>query len=108
MTPEQYRYISTKNSPADPIDITHEQALWLLCGLGLAGEGGEVADILKKHVFHGKALDTAHLFEEVGDVLWYLDRLCWLMGWTLEEVMQANVAKLRKRYPGGFKKVGQP
>lgn len=104
MTPEQYRELCIANSPADPIVITQEQALMLLCALGIGGEGGEVEDILKKHVFHGKPLDVNHLFEEIGDVLWYLDRMLWLMGRTLEEVMEANVAKLRSRYPEGFKK----
>ena len=105
MTPEEYREICTRNSPADPITISQDQALKLLCALGMGGESGEVEDILKKHVFHGKPLDEAHLLEEIGDVLWYVDRLLWLMGHSLQEAMTVNANKILARYPDGFKKV---
>ena len=39
--------------------------------LGLIGEWGEVADILKKHIFQGHKLDKDHLIEELGDCSWY-------------------------------------
>lgn len=42
-----------------------------LCGLGLSGEAGEVADLIKKYFYHGKPFDRAKLIEEAGDVLWY-------------------------------------
>lgn len=103
MTPEQYREICVRNSPADPITISQDQALKLLCALGIGGEGGEVEDILKKHVFHGKPLDSVRLLEEIGDVLWYVDRLLWLMGHTLHDAMSINAAKILARYPNGFK-----
>jgi NTP pyrophosphatase (non-canonical NTP hydrolase) len=38
----------------------------------------------------------------LGDVLWYFVFLCETAGLTVEEVMEANVAKRRKRYPDGF------
>lgn len=70
--------------------------------LGLAGESGEVADIIKKSVFQGHALDTEHLAEELGDVAWYLAVTAHAIGYDLETVLQRNVDKLRKRYPDGF------
>lgn len=73
-----------------------------LGALGVAGEAGEVADLIKKHLFHDKPLDDAALLRELGDVLWYLSYLAQATGHTLEEVALANVEKLRKRYPNGF------
>lgn len=70
--------------------------------LGLCGETGEVADIIKKHVFHGKPLDREHLIEELGDVRWYMELLCMALNTTLEEVEAKNTEKLQKRYPNGF------
>ena len=82
-------------------DITLEHAL-CVGGLGLAGEAGEVADLIKKHVFHGHELGRDDLRKEMGDVLWYLTFLCNVLGITLSEVMEVNAAKLRRRYPDGW------
>ena len=73
-----------------------------LGGLGIAGEAGEVADHIKKVVYHQHPLDTAKLAEELGDALWYVAYLCDALGLTLGEVMEANIAKLRARYPDGW------
>lgn len=70
--------------------------------LGLTGEAGEVADLIKKHVGHGHALDGDKLLLELGDVLWYIAALANVAGWSLEEVAEANAKKLQKRYPNGF------
>lgn len=70
--------------------------------LGLCGESGEVADIIKKTVFQGHTLDAEHIVEELGDVAWYIAITAHALGYTLEEVLQKNVNKLRKRYPDGF------
>jgi NTP pyrophosphatase (non-canonical NTP hydrolase) len=70
--------------------------------LGLAGEAGETADIIKKHVFHAKSLDPAKIEEELGDTFWYLSQLSRACGTTLKRVARANVLKLRKRYADGY------
>lgn len=70
--------------------------------LGLAGEAGEVCDLLKKHWGHGHDLDREKLKKELGDVLWYVAALAAQFGLTLEEVAASNVCKLRARYPQGF------
>lgn len=76
---------------------------WLANGIfGLCGEVGECADIVKKHLFQGHALDEEKLKDELGDVCWYLALCCSAVGLTLEEVMQHNVDKLKARYPKGF------
>jgi NTP pyrophosphatase (non-canonical NTP hydrolase) len=70
--------------------------------LGITGEAGEVADLLKKQLFHGKAENADALCEELGDVLWYVANLARLHGLSLSEVAAFNLRKLRKRYPDGF------
>lgn len=70
--------------------------------LGIAGEAGEVADMIKKELGHGHETDRVKLAKELGDVLWYVAALARLYGWTLSEVGQMNIDKLRARYPGGF------
>lgn len=71
-------------------------------GLGLAGESGEVIELIKKHVFHGHALDKEKLTKEVGDALWYLATICTGGGIRLCDAAAGNVEKLKARYPDGF------
>lgn len=70
--------------------------------LGVAGEAGEVADYVKKHLGHGHKLDIDKLAKELGDVLWYVAVLSSAVGLTLQDVAQRNVDKLAARYPEGF------
>ena len=70
--------------------------------LGLFGEGGEVADIIKKAYMQGHPLDKAHIAEELGDVCWYVAEMATALGYSAEEIMRGNIDKLRRRYPEGF------
>jgi NTP pyrophosphatase (non-canonical NTP hydrolase) len=70
--------------------------------LGLCGEAGEVADIVKKHMMQGHPLDTEHIAKELGDILWYVVETCTAIGYDLETIMEMNIEKLKKRYPYGF------
>jgi NTP pyrophosphatase (non-canonical NTP hydrolase) len=70
--------------------------------MGLCGESGEVIDIVKKHLAHGHELDREHILEELGDVAWYLAEVAYALDASLEDVLTANIEKLRKRYPDGF------
>lgn len=70
--------------------------------MGLAGETGEAVDAIKKHLYHGH--DMNNLKEELGDVMWYVAALSSMFGIDMEEVAEANIEKLRKRYPDGFSK----
>lgn len=62
--------------------------------LGLCGESGEVADIVKKATFQGHQLDTAHIAEELGDVAWYLAISANAIGYDLDTIFDMNVSKL--------------
>lgn len=70
--------------------------------LGLTGEAGEVSDLVKKGIFHEKGIDLEHLKKELGDCVWYLAMICDACGFTLDDVMQTNIDKLKARYPEGF------
>jgi len=70
--------------------------------LGLAGEAGEVADIIKKGVFHQHGIDREKLIKELGDVAWYLAAICTKFNIALEDVLIVNLDKLNKRYPDGY------
>lgn len=74
----------------------------LHAGIGVATEGGEFLDALKKHLFYGKPLDRTNLKEEIGDLFWYLAIACDELGTTFEEVQATNIAKLTARYPDKF------
>lgn len=69
---------------------------------GLSGEAGELTDMIKKWIFHNKTLDITHAQKELGDVMWYVAMICESFGWSLDEIMQMNIDKLKKRYPDGF------
>lgn len=70
--------------------------------LGLAGESGEVCDLLKKYLFQGHELDREKMADELGDVQWYVVETAVGLGFTLEEIAERNIEKLKKRYPQGF------
>ena len=70
--------------------------------MGLNGEAGEVIDLMKKALYQGHELKKEDMVQELGDVLWYLALCAETMGTTLEEIANANVVKLVKRYPDGF------
>ncbi|MBX3266785.1 MAG: nucleoside triphosphate pyrophosphohydrolase family protein [Acidobacteria bacterium] len=70
--------------------------------LGLAGEAGEVANIVKKiQRDHGGLLTEetrAKLKDELGDVLWYISACADELDLTLGEIAAYNVDKLAKRH----------
>lgn len=70
--------------------------------IGLSGEVGEFNDMVKKWVFHEKELDIDHAKKELGDIAWYLAMACESFGWSLDEILQMNVDKLKARHPEGF------
>ncbi|ALY08118.1 MazG nucleotide pyrophosphohydrolase domain protein [Bacillus phage vB_BhaS-171] len=70
--------------------------------LGLTGEAGEVADIIKKVIFHGHEMERHEVAKELGDVMWYVSQLARLTGFTLEQIAEMNIKKLEKRYSKGF------
>ena len=79
-------------------------ALLLTGGIGIASEGGEFSEIIKKCIFQGKPLDDETIFHckrELGDIMWYWINACRSLNLDPNEVVAENVKKLEARYPGG-------
>lgn len=70
--------------------------------LGIASEAGEIADEMKAHLVYGKKLDFINLVGEIGDELWFLTLMIQELGLTIEDIMEANIAKLSARYEEGY------
>ena len=70
--------------------------------MGLCGESGEAIDIVKKWFAHGHELNKEGLIKELGDIAWYLAEAATALDISLEEILQGNIDKLKKRYPDGF------
>lgn len=74
------------------------------CALGLAGEAGQVVDLIKNYTFRSKKLDRQELIHEMGDVLWYLSQIAEWADIPFDEVARENITELNHRYPSGVKK----
>lgn len=70
--------------------------------MGLCGESGEAIDLVKKHLHQGHELDKEKLIKELGDIAWYLAEAATALEIPLEDVLQGNIDKLKKRFPEGF------
>lgn len=103
MTPNDYQRAAARTLiDAPDFQITDQQVMLAWNAIGLSGEAGEVADLIKKGIFHQQGLDAVKLKKELGDVLWYVSALCSGLSFTLEEVMQHNIDKLQARFPEGY------
>lgn len=98
MQGNEYQELAMRTAPEN---LTSSE-LMVNSALGLTGEAGEYADILKKHLYQGHELDKHHLAKELGDILWYVAMGCQAIGYSMDEVMLMNIEKLKKRYPDGF------
>lgn len=98
MEVNEYQKLAMRTSNNELSDGLH-----LMNGaLGLCGESGEVADLVKKCVMQGHNLDREHIAKELGDICWYIAEATTAIGYDLETIMQMNIDKLMKRYPEGF------
>ena len=73
----------------------------LTWGLGITGEAGDVASCIKKTFAHDND-QRAGIRENIGDALWYSAMICNFFGWDMQEILEENITKLKKRYPDGF------
>ncbi|WP_057896683.1 nucleoside triphosphate pyrophosphohydrolase family protein [Liquorilactobacillus oeni] len=72
------------------------------CALGLAGESGQLIDLVKNYTFKGQKLNREEMVHEMGDVLWYLSQIAAWADIPFDQVAQDNIETLNKRYPHGF------
>jgi len=91
-----------KQAAIDGIQIN--APLLLTASIGLASEGGEFSEIVKKMAFQGKPYNEDnrfHMKRELGDIIWYWINACRALGYDPNDVIAENVKKLESRYPGG-------
>ena len=81
-------------------ELTAEDCHNLHMSMGIAGEVGELIDAVKKAIIYQKPLDRKNVVEEMGDIEFYLEGLRQGLRITREETLDANIAKLGKRYTG--------
>lgn len=85
----------------------HVKALWkttddrlrslAVMALGIGGEAGEVQELIKKRLRDNKPNIEPALLLELGDVLYYVTRIGQEYGFTLDQIMEANLDKLYNR-----------
>lgn len=100
---DEYQELALRT--ASPTSTESTLAMLNSAALGLSGESGEIADHVKKIVYHGHPLDDAtrdKIAREIGDILWYCAMGSRGIGIDLGEIARMNVEKLKKRYPEGF------
>ena len=76
----------------------------LTAAFGLTAESGEFTEVVKKIVFQGKPYNEDNVFHmkrELGDICWYIAQACMALDTSFDEIIEMNVDKLKKRYPGG-------
>ena len=76
----------------------------LTAALGLTAESGEFTEIVKKIILQRKPYNEDNVFHmkrELGDICWYIAQACMALDTTFDEIIEMNVDKLKKRYPGG-------
>lgn len=93
------------NAASAKTDIYPNQCKPWVYALGLAGETGELCDKLKKMYRDHNGAPSPEIIEglkgECGDVLWYLTQFAKSIGFTLEDIAEANVKKLADRQARG-------
>lgn len=98
ITMNEYQKLAKKTSGAGKDGDRRK----IISALGLAGEAGEFANMIKKITAHGHDIPPDKLAEELGDVMWYVAEAATACGLTLNEIAASNIAKLQARYPEGF------
>ena len=87
----QTKAMKTLNPSLDKKDVLINSVM------GLCGESGEAIDIVKKWLAQGHELDREHLKKELGDIAWYLAECAFALDIPLEDILVANIEKLKKR-----------
>jgi len=104
MTNDEYQALALRTEFTPPMTVNGQDFNGkLLHGMiGICTEAGELQDMVKKHLIYGKPLDLVNVLEECGDVLWYLALTLHSAGYTMDQAMERNIAKLLKRFPDKF------
>lgn len=97
MTGNEYQVFASRTINQDLCPLSKERhALH-----GMVGEIGEIHGLYQK-VYQGHEFDDEHVKKELGDLMWFIAEYCTAKEWNLDDIMEMNIDKLRKRYPNGF------
>ncbi len=97
MTGNDYQILAGRTIPENAT----QESMTFHGVFGLCSEAGEVAGLFQK-TYQGHNIDRDHLKKELGDCLWMIAEICTAYDFDLNEIMELNIEKLRKRYPNGF------
>lgn len=92
-------YSAAARRTAKPLDF---KTSLIHAALGLTSDAGEFATIVKAFTIYGKHLNMQHMVEELGDILWFVSYAADCLGTDLKTVAEANIEKLRVRYPDKY------
>lgn len=84
------------------IGITNEEFDFIHGALGMVSEVGEMLEEFLKAKAEGRKMDLPNIKEENGDVMWYLAMWMRYFNLSFEDCAEANIAKLRVRFPDKF------
>jgi NTP pyrophosphatase (non-canonical NTP hydrolase) len=99
MHSSEYIELANRTKKSFSLSLTEVETDILHAAIGIAGEAGELIDAVKKYIIYGKPLDGDNIDEEMGDILWYLAIMAKALGTNFEKLMEANIDKLKLRYP---------
>lgn len=98
MHPDDYVELASRTLSKLPLlDLDNFHMLF-----GMSTEVGELQDIFKKNLAYRKEVDWVNVEEEIGDLLWYIAVMCKINHFSLNAIMEKNIAKLKARYPDKF------
>lgn len=69
--------------------------------IGIFTEAGELLEALRDSA-NNNVIDVVNIREEIGDLFWYVAILANEFGFTFEDAMRINIAKLKARFPASF------
>jgi NTP pyrophosphatase (non-canonical NTP hydrolase) len=98
MTHEELVTALVKPGEAIAASMTADDAHLMHMAIGISSEAGELLDAVKKAVIYQKDLDMVNVEEELGDIEFYLEGIRQGLGITRQQCIDANIAKLTKRY----------
>lgn len=94
----EYQKLVNETAKKDFATKEEEIMCW---GLGVTGEAGDIASCIKKTFGHKNDVKEG-IKENLGDMMWYSAMICNFFKWDMQEVLEENIEKLRKRFPNGF------
>lgn len=91
---KEYQKLAKATAKKDFQTPEEEIMCW---GLGITGEAGDIGSCIKKTFMHKKEVKDG-IRENIGDMLWYTAMICNFLDWNLDEILNENIEKLKKRY----------